>query len=172
MDDFKTKILVLALMIFTARAVATYVYDPTLYRAEWYSVRTPPGWERKLEDDEVFFRSPAKDYLGNPEAIFSIYGYKSKGALFMDMFFPDVLENLAKQNGKLLQQGEIKIDDIISNWTLFRYNEPKWIIWTFYVIDDFNRLTKIQMMAKPEHFDKYRSTFESFKDTIKFKKIF
>ncbi|MEW5895604.1 MAG: hypothetical protein AB1650_07605, partial [Candidatus Omnitrophota bacterium] len=127
---------------------------------------------RQIEDDEVIFKSPGKDYLGNPEAIFSIYGYQSKGALFMDIFFPEVLESLQTQNGKLLQHGEIKIDELVSNWILFRYNDPKWIIWTFYVIDDFNRLTKIQMMTKPDDFDKYRPVFEKFKDSVKFKKVF
>ncbi|MEW5895723.1 MAG: hypothetical protein AB1650_08235, partial [Candidatus Omnitrophota bacterium] len=87
MDDLKTKIFVLAVIVFSARTFASYIYDPTIYRGGWYTVRTPAGWKRQIEDDEVIFKSPGKDYLGNPEAIFSIYGYQSKGALFMDIFF-------------------------------------------------------------------------------------
>lgn len=167
MDDLKTKILILALVIFGARFVAGRVYDPQIYRGPWYSVRFPEGWEKQVEGDEVFFRSPEKDYLGNPNAIFSIYGFQSRGALFLEDFFPEALAGLAKQNGKILNQGEIKIDDHISKWVLFRNEKPKWIIWTFYIVDDYNRLTKIQFLTKPDDFAKYRPIFEAFKDTIK-----
>lgn len=169
MDDLKAKFLVLAIIIFAVRLIAGHIYDPTVYRGKWYKVNIPQGWSKETEEDEVFFKSPEKDYLGNPKAIFSIYGYQSRGALFMDLFFPDVLAGLAKQDGKILQQGQVKISDITASWTLFRNNDPKWIIWTFYVIDDHNRLTKIQMMTKPDDFDTYRPVFEQFKDTIKFK---
>ena len=120
MDDFKTKILFLAGIIFAARLVAGHIYDPSIHRGPWYSVRVPEGWEKQVDGDEVFFRSPSKDYLGNPEAIFSIYGFQSRGALFLDLFFEEVMQNLATQNGKVLQQGEIKIDNQISKWVLFR----------------------------------------------------
>ena len=171
MDDLKTKIFVLAVIIFAARLFAGHLYDPTQYRGPWYSVKIPQGWAKHVEEDEVVFQSPIKDYLGSPEAIFSIYGYQSRGALFMDLFFPDVLASLEQQDGKILQQGQIKIDDIVSSWVLFKNNEPEWIIWTFYIIDDHNRLTKVQMMVKPENFKRYRPVFEEFKNTIKFKKI-
>lgn len=167
MDDLKTKIIFLAMIIFSARIIAARVYDPSIYRGPWYSARIPAGWEKKVEGDEVFFRSPDKDYLGNPNAIFSIYGFQSRGALFLEDFFPEILQNLAQQPGKILDHGEIMIDRQISRWTLFRTEKPKWIIWTFYVVDDYNRLTKIQLMTKPEDFQKYRPVFEIFKNSIR-----
>jgi hypothetical protein len=171
MDDLKSKIFFFAVAIFLVRIIAGHFYDPTIYRGQWYSVKILEGWSKEVKDDEVFFKSPEKDFLGNPEAIFSIYGFQSRGALFMDLFMPEVFESLAKQDGKVLQHGEVKIDEVVADWILFKNNDPKWIIWTFYAIDDHNRLTKIQMMAKPENFDKYRPVFEQFKDTIRFKKI-
>jgi len=169
MEDLKTKFIFLIIIIFAVRLMMNHIYDPTLHRGPWYKVRIPDGWTKEVEEDEVFFKSPAKDYLGNPEAIFSIYGYQSRGALFMDLFFPDVISSLAKQNGKLLQHGQVKIDGVVSNWTLFRHHEPELIIWTFYSIDDHNRLTKTQMICKPDHFAAYRPVFDTFKDNIKFK---
>ena len=168
MDDFKTKLFWLVIILFAARLFANSIHDPTIHRGRWYTVTIPEGWPKKVQDNEVFFQSPARDIYGYPEAIFSIYGVQSRGALFMDMFFEDVLIDLAKQKGRLLDKGQIKIDDQISNWTLFQMQDPEWIIWTFYVIDDFSRLTKIQFMVRPHHFAKYRPVFEAFKDSIRF----
>ncbi len=169
MGDFKSKVILLAVFIFVLRLIAGHIYDPTMYRGPWYRVKIPEGWKKEVKDDEVFFTSPGKDFLGNPHAIFSIYGFQSKGALFMEDFFPEVMDGLLRQDGEVLQHGEIKVDEQISRWVLFRNHDPEWIIWTFYVIDDYNRLTKIQMMTKPDDFTQYRPIFEQFKDSIKFR---
>jgi len=171
-ESLRSKIIILAVIIFVVRLITSHIYDPSIHRGAWYKVKVPEGWKKEAREDEVFFYSPQKDYLGNSEAIFSIYGFKSRGALFMDLFFPDVLGNLAQQNGKILNQGEIKIDTQISKWVLFRSYDPDWIIWSFFIIDEFNRLTKIQFLTRPEHFKKYRTVFEAFKDSIKFKQFF
>lgn len=171
MDDLKSKIFLLVVVLFVVRLIAGHIYDPTVHRGRWYNVKIPEGWSKEVEDDEVFLKSPEKDYIGNPEAIFSVYGYRSRGALFMDVFFPDVLASLSRQDGKILKTGEVKIDGLVAKWVLFRNKSPEWIIWTFYIIDDFNRLTKIQMMTKPENFDRYRPVFEKFKENFKFKMI-
>ena len=171
-EGLRTKILGLIVIVFIVRLITSHLYDPTIHRGLWYKVKVPQGWKKEVKEDEVFFYSPDKDYLGNSEAIFSIYGFKSRGALFMDLFFPDVLENLAQQKGEILSQGEIKIDEQISKWVLFRSDDPDWIIWTFFIIDEYNRLTKIQFLSRPDHFKKYRPIFEAFKDTINFREFF
>lgn len=171
MDDLKTKVLALVFLIFIVRMITSHIYDPTIYRGPWYKVKIPEGWVKEVQEDEVVFKTPKKDFLGNPEAFFSIYGYQSRGALFMDLFLPDILESLAKQDGELLQKGQVKIDGVVASWTLFRHNDPDLIVWTFYAIDEHNRLTKVQMITKSEYFKRYRPVFEEFRDSIKFKKF-
>lgn len=161
----------MAVIIFVARLLASHIYDPTIYHGQWYTVHIPPGWSKKVEEDEVFFESEKKDFIGNPLAIISVYGYQSRGALFMDLFFPDVLKSLSEQNGKILQQGQEKIDGVVAGWVLFKYYDPKWILYTFYAIDENNRLTKIQLMTKPDYFNEYRPVFKQFRDEMKIKKF-
>lgn len=171
MEDLKSKLLFLIVILFVAKLVAGRIYDPTVHRGPWYSVKIPVGWQKQVEGDEVFFRSPEKDALGNPGAVFSIYGHQSKGALFIEDFFEEVIAALSQQRGQILQRGEIKIDNEISRWVLFRMDDPEWIIWTFYVVDDFNRLTKIQFLSKPKDFAAYRPVFEEFKDSIRIRRF-
>ncbi len=167
--DFKMKLIMLGVVLLIARLIAGHIYDPSIYRGPWYTVKIPLGWTAEKQEDEVLFKSPEQGMFGSPLAVFSIYGYQSRGALFLDMFFPEVLANLQQQNVEILSQGQIKIDNQIASWVLCRNKDPEWIIWSFYVVDDYNRLTKVQFMTKPEDFKRYRPVFEQFRDTIKIK---
>ncbi len=164
------KLLLVLLIVFAVRTVVEKLYDPSVYNGPWYRVRIPEGWEKEQLDDEVRFSSPETDdlYL-SPQAVFSIYGTKSEGALFAEDFFPEVLAQLAQVPGQLLDQGQLKVGGYVSYWTLFRNADPDYVLLTFYVIDDFNRLTKIQYITRPEYFPKYRSAFDAFRDSFIFK---
>jgi len=64
------------------------------------------------------------------------------------------------------------VDGIVSKWVLFQNETPPLTIMTFYIVDDFNRLTRIQFMTHPRDFGRYRTLFESFKESLKYKKLF
>ncbi|MFP4472659.1 MAG: hypothetical protein ACLFPX_02140 [Candidatus Omnitrophota bacterium] len=170
-EGLKGKILVLVLIIFAARAAVHNLHDPFRYKGPWYTVNRPVGWKVEEVENEVLFKSP-KTRGAVPEAIFSIYGIKPEQAIFMEDFFAEVLEQLRYQKGELLDKGQIEIDGQVSHWTLFKNRTPPLAILTFYTVDDFNRLTKIQYIAPYQTFDDYREKFDAFKDSFQFKGIF
>ncbi len=170
-----TKLMIVVVALFAVRVLIAHFCNPTVYSGPYYKIKIPTGWEMKEKgDDEVMFLSPEKDeYTGAPQAIFSIYGYKSKGALFEEDFFPEVLEELANTPGKLIDSGDIGIaDDVIAKYTLFETKDPKYVLLTIYIIDDFNRLTKLQYLSKPEYHSVYLQNFYDFKAGLKIKGFF
>ncbi len=164
-----TKLLIIVVVLFFVRVVIKHFYNPTIYSGDYYKVKIPLGWEMKEKGEEVMFLSPEKDeYTGAPQAIFSLSGLKSKGALFEEDFFPEVLEELAHTPGKLIDNGDIAITDkVTGKYTLFETKDPVYVILTIYIIDEFNRLTKLQYLAKPEFHTTYLQDFYEFKGGLK-----
>ncbi|MCK5214458.1 MAG: hypothetical protein KAR05_03810 [Candidatus Omnitrophica bacterium] len=169
----------LPLIVFVLFAVILFrmqlekFFNPAVYRGPWYTVTIPVGWEKKVLEDEVVFLSPELDiYTEMPEALFSIYSKKSDGSLFLGDLFVQVLKELKKSGVKILKQGDVDVDSQRSKWVLVKNVEHELIILTFFIVDDFNRYTKIQFVANPEKFNEYRPAFEEFKGTFKFKRMF
>ncbi len=169
-----TKLLIIIVILFFARVLFAHFYNPSVYSGPYYKIKIPEGWEKKEKGEEVMFLSPEKEeYTGAPQAIFSIYGYKSKGALFEEDFFPEVLDELANTPGKLIDSGDIGITEGVNGkYTLFETKDPTYVILTIYIIDEFNRLTKLQYLAKPEYHNAYLKAFYDFKGELKIKGFF
>jgi len=166
-------IILTIILIYLLRTYLEGLYNPTTHKGPWYAVTIPKGWEKKIVEDEVVFISPEKDILTDlPEAIFSIYTQKHDGALFIEDLFYEVLNAIKESGNIILKKGAIKIDTQISRWVLYQDNELELIILSFFIVDDFNRFTKIQFVTKIDKFNVYRSTFEEFKDSLKYRKMF
>lgn len=166
-------IIVSIITIFLIKLTINSIFDKSIHKGPFYKVKVPVGWQKEVQEDEVSFYSPDTVFMtGQPEAIFSIYAIQSKGALFIENVMTDVVGQLNHTPGKILDQGEIKIDRYVSKWILFRSDSPKLVMMMFFVVDDFNRLTRIQYTTVPEKFKDYRPAFEAFKDSIKFKGLF
>jgi hypothetical protein len=159
--------------LFAIHVITNKLFDKSVYRGMWVTVKVPPGWEKQIHGEEVMFVSPDMDYINQrPEAIFSVYAKQSPGALFLEDFIIEVQESLMKEKGKILQQGDITLDGIHAKWILFQYDEPDLVMMTFYIVDDWNRMTRLQYITKSSLFSKYRPQFEQFKDSLKIKKLF
>ncbi len=168
----KIQIVHIALLIafvLGGRSVFQYLFDKTVYRGPWYQVTVPVGWSKTVKDDEVIFSSPEKDLFTEiPDATFSVYAKKSTGALFIEDVITEVLEALPKVNAELIDKGEFKIAGVISKWVLFYQKETNLTVLTFYFVDDFNRLTKIELVTTTRRFTQYQPEFEKFKSSFKF----
>lgn len=173
MQEYRKLIFILVIVFVALRPIINYLTDKSIYRGSWYSVKVPKGWNSKFEKNTIYFSTPDDNVLtGMPNAIFSIYAFKSTGALFLDTLFEEVMQSLMKTDGQILKKGEIMIDGQVAKWVLFQNETPPTTILTFFMVDDFNRLTKIQFITHPRDFAKYRPEFEKWRETFKFKKTF
>ncbi len=147
--------------------------DQSVHRTKWYKVDVPPGWTKKVDGEETVFIAPDENIMtGLPDAVFSIYGEKSEGSLFLPDILGEVMQEYMRMDGQILNRGEIKIDGLVSKWILYRNNDPDLMVMTFFIVDDFNRLIRIQFTTASSDFSKYRPVFEKFKDSIEFKRLF
>jgi len=166
-------IIVVVCVLFLIKDKIVAHFDPAIHRADYYTVRAPDGWTKTVEKEEVVWVCPDKELFSNmPEAIFSIYATKPKIPLFLEDVFFDAVSEVKRANGRILDKGEIKIQNALSNWVLFVNEDPKLVILTFYLIDDYNRFIRIQYISHPKAFKKYRETFEKFKSTLQLRKMF
>ncbi len=162
-----TLIIVVILIIVGAKTFAPRLFDRSIVRSESFSAKVPDGWNVKKEKFQVTLTSPETDLVsGMPVAIFSIYSEKQKGALFMEDFFPEVLESLKQENGAIMGTGAELIDGQTAKWVLFRYNYPEIAVVTLFIADDFNRLTRIQYVGTRKKFQEYGKVFSAFKKSI------
>lgn len=174
MFENKPMVIIIAIVtLFLVKMTVHSLFDKTVHKGPFYSVKVPEGWKKEILGDEVTFSSPGEDLMtGQPDALFSIYAIQSKGALFIENVMSDVFAQLHKIPGEILDQGEVLISGNISKWVLFRSDSPKLVIMMFIVVDDFNRLTRIQFTCPPTKFKEYRPAFEAFKDSVKIKGLF
>lgn len=173
MEIKPTVVIIAVIAIFALRLMVHRIFDPTVHKTDFYKVKVPEGWKKEVEESEVRFLSPAKNPdTGQPEATFSIFGYKSTQALFLEDLIGEVVQSIKQANGQIRDQGEILISGIVSKWILYENSDPPLLMLSFFMVDDFNRLIRIQYITSPEKFKDYRPQFEAWKDSIEFKKLF
>lgn len=156
-------------LIYVGHFILTRLFDKSIYKGFGYSIVVPPGWEQKKVDNEtVMFICPEKDPLDESSlALISFFSKRIEGALWMDDYIRDVKESLRDQGLKIIEKGQIKMSGQIAQWILYRNSNPDLLVLTFYIIDDFNRLFRIQYVTKPEYFAYYRQLFERVRESFR-----
>jgi len=171
--QYKKVLFYFAVFVLVLKFAIVRFMDQSVHRTKWYQVDVPTGWTKKVDEEETVFISPDENILtGMPDAIFSVYGEKSTGSLFVGDIIVEVIQQYLKMDGRIINRGEIKIDGLVAKWILFRNAEPDLMVMTFFIVDDFNRLIRIQFTTGANDFQKFRPLFEKFKESIKFKKLF
>ena len=158
------------LLIMGVKTFMPKLFDKSYVKGESFSARAPEGWTTQKHKHEIIFTSAEADLMTEmPYAIFSIYAEKQKNAIFMDDFFPEMLASLKRENGKVLGTGDELIDKQKAKWVLFRYNQPDIAVMTLFIVDDYNRLTRIQFVGVGKKFKEYGKLFNEFKKSITLK---
>lgn len=157
-------------------------FKSTVHKGNGYSMIPPLGWEEIKEKrgvravlesadkpEVVTFITTERDLItGVPEASLSILTVKLSQPTWMEDEFPSLLEALAKAGNQIKDHGQIKIDTMISWWVFYEEPGTSLLNLEFYMVDDVNKLYKIQFTADSYGFGKHRPAFETAKDSIRF----
>jgi len=147
-----------------------------------FSVTFPQGWKRGENHDKLLFRISAEKpriitYYspkrasedGIPNANISVYAQKFSDPIWIEDVFPQILGLLKGQGYRVLDEGQIKINGIVSHWVLYQVRETGTTQIAFYVISDSKVFIKLKYMANDSSFKTYREEFEAARKTFKFK---
>ncbi len=158
------------------------LFHSNVYKGNGYSIVPPAGWVKIKQPrtvgsgmgsaekpDIATFVTPEKTATEEaPEASLSILTVKLGQPVWMEDEFPTILSSLAMTGGRIINKGQIKIDTLISWWVLYEDPQTSLLQLEFYMVNDLNRLFKIQYAARADAFPKHRPAFEAAKDSIKF----
>lgn len=178
----------LAILFLKFVVFGAWLKSPT-HKGPGYSVLKPVGWEviadatgvqpifaANEKPDVVMFARPEKiSPAGSlsagtpvPEATIAVLVVKLANPTWMEDEFPELLDALAKAGYHVFDHGQIKVDNEIFEWVLYKDPTGSLVNLEFYHVNDLNKLFKLQYQASPDAFKTYRPVFESTKDTFKF----
>ncbi|HQP10942.1 MAG TPA: hypothetical protein PKV41_06120 [Candidatus Omnitrophota bacterium] len=184
MEEASTKITKLLILFIVVIAVIKQASMGGFFEAEdhkgrGYYVRIPEGWKKIKppkdvvypDDIEVVTFIPKATGLDpqEPEAYISIFTKKLASALWIEDEIPEIRRSISQAGNKILDQGQIKIDGVISEWTVYHDLKAPALVLEFYMVTDSNIFYKLQYVAPPEKFNGLRRSFESLKESFKFR---
>ena len=150
-----------------------------------FSLKFPPGWvidsvnsskpsfTRHEEEPETIVYHSLENYPKTqiPLAIISVYSIKLTEATWIQDEFPTILDELKGQGYKIIDRGEIRLDNLISEWVLYEDPQAPRLNLDFYAVDDTNMFYKLQYSTHPDAFKLYREAFEATRASFKFSKL-
>jgi len=154
-------------------------FEPKDHKGTGYYVLIPTGWQKAKKQKDVYYPRDVDVVMfvpqgtdisaGMPDMHISIYAKKLSTPIWIEDEFPDILNSIRQEGMDIKDQGEIKIDDVISNWVVYFDKAAPALVLEFYIVTDSSMFYKMQYSAPPEKFNKYRKSFEELKDSFKFR---
>lgn len=153
-----------------------------------FTVPRIEGWEMKKETDAddmetVTFLYPPMDHIKeedidpyNPpeySAMISFTGGKLSAPIWIEDQFPEIVGSIMQAGYTIIDKGEIKIDDELSKWALYEKAnaaEDDPVIMSMYSAPDSGYFYKLEILAKPDVFNKFKPIFDAEVQAFKMKK--
>jgi len=166
-------------VLFIKTVGSSDIFISKVHKGKGYVVRIPEGWIKKKEEKGVkypagiqvvtFLPEDDQGLSGEPDAYISIFTKKLSAPVWIEDEFPEILKSLREAGYTIKDKGEIKLDELLSNWTVYYDKETPALVLEFYMVTDNSVFYKIQYSAHPDKFRTYRKAFESLKDSFKFR---
>lgn len=181
-DLFKKSLTILAIILAIKFVFVGGLFKGDGYDGRGYTIKFPPGWvlskqkstkNNILDSAEtpeiVTYQTPEiNSRTQQPEASMAVTTFKLRQATWIEDEFPYIISSLEQARMHILDKGQIKIDERITQWALYQ-DKYSMLHLEFYFVDDANIFYKIAFVAHPNSFKVYRPAFEAAKDTFKFK---
>lgn len=157
------------------------VFESPIYKGRGYSVVTPDGWIRVKEDKKskqvypkgvevvMFVPKGANPAREKPGAVITLFTKKLTTPIWIEDEFPDIIAAIKLEGHKVMDKGEIKLDDQIFYWFVYHDERTPELVLEFYYVSDNNTFYKLQYSAHPDVFNVHRRGFEALKDSFKFR---
>src|SRR3989338_3334189 len=171
----------LAILFLKYVVFGAWLQSPT-HKGPGYSILKPVGWEvikdatdvqplfaANEKQNAVMFTTPEKvPGTSAPAASIAVLVVKLANPTWMEDEFPTLLDALSKAGYLVFDHGQVKVDNEIFEWVLYKDPTGSLVNFEFYYVNDLNKLFKLQYQASADAFKTYRPVFEATKETFKF----
>jgi len=155
------------------------IFASSIHKGKGYLVVIPDGWKKvKKKKDVVYPKGVEMVTLvpktidadrDVPEVFISILTKKLATPIWIEDEWPDILRALNESGMKIKDKGQIKIDEVTTQWVVYHDIKVPALVLEFYMVTDTSVFYKMQYSADPEKFNVFRPVFEEFKSTFKFR---
>ena len=154
------------------------LFEAKSFKGRGYFVQIPEGWKKVktpkgmhypdgVEVDRFVPKPMAADEL--PEVQIIIFSKKLDTPVWIEDEFPGILESISREGYKIMDQGELKLDDKIAKWVVYQDKKTSAMNLEFYTVTDTSIFYKLQYSTQPGLFSKYRRAFEFLRESFKFR---
>lgn len=154
-------------------------FEPRDHKGKGYYVKIPEGWKKVRQQKGVVYPEGVEVVMfvpketnvksKEPDAYISIFSKKLSTPVWIQDEFPEILASIARGGNKIMDKGEIKLDDVISEWLVYHDKKADALVLEFYMVTDNNMFYKMQYLAPPDQFNQMRRSFEELKDSLRFR---
>ena len=184
MDKTSTKltkalIVFVIAVVFIKNATTSGIFESTSHKGRGYYVKIPEGWTKVKKrkdivypegvDMTMFVPKEVNLKYEDPDVYISIFSKKLSTPIWIEDEFPEILRSIEGAKHRIMDKGEIKIDEKISKWVVYHDKKTPALILEFYMVTDNSVFFKIQYSAPPEKFNQMRRFFEELKNSFKFR---
>jgi len=172
-------VIFIGLVIFVKYLSGTGLFEPKNHRGHGYSVSIPQGWKKVKKQKGVVYPKGVEVVLfvpkgtdvktEEPDTYISVFTKKLETPAWIEDEFPGILESIKREGNRVMDKGEIKLDDVISQWVVYYSQKHDALFLEFYIVTDANVFYKMQYSAPSEVFNKLRPSFEELKESFKFR---
>lgn len=163
------------------------MFTPKQIDGDGYFHTIMPGWqklkpkkEKNLPDPGLFVLNKSTEiaYLVWPEKdpnteqyVASIMSMSSRmqAPNWIEDMYPEIKRAIIGAGGKLIDEGELKLDTQIAKWIFYQDTVTKQFNLEFFATDEGSRIYKLRFTAIPKYFNKLRPDFEKTRETFRFK---
>lgn len=176
-----TKVLIgfILVILVIKNATCTGLFEATSHKGKGYRVAIPEGWKRVKKQKDVVYPEGVNVVMfipksvdledGPPDVYISIFTKKLTTPIWIEDEFPGILKSIFDAGNKIMDKGQIKIDQVISEWVVYHDKKEPALVLEFYMVTENSTFYKIQYSAHPDKFNVERRNFEVLKDSFVFK---
>ena len=160
-------------------ATSSGIFEAKDHKGKGFYVKIPKGWQKVKKQKDVVYPEgvtvvmfvPKGINVANeqPDVYISIFTKKLSTPIWIEDEFPEILNSIKKSGYKIMDKGEIKLNEKIAEWVVYHDKKTPALVMEFYMVTDNSVFYKMQYSAHPDKFNKERRAFEELKDSFKFR---
>ena len=175
----KAMVIFVVAVLVIKNATSSGIFEATAHKGKGFYVKIPEKWKRVKKRKDVVYPEGVEVVMFVPKGVdvereipdvyITIFEKKLSTPIWIEDEIPGIRAGIVQAGHQILDMGQIKLDEVISEWVVYHDKKTPALVLDFYMVTDNSTYYKIQYAAPPEEFNRVRKDFEELKDSFKFR---